>query len=324
METPTLSFLDANTVELHYWLKNQTHSMDAFVQNKCDCEFLHIIDDIARVFNLEITIETEPLGEGGLRRWFKLVYNVENKKAVITSTIVLTLAVGVITTPITTALSEITKQLIEKIFEDKKIKKLEEEKLIEEIKNLKLDAELKAAQLSDNNNIAKRKSNFYEVLEKYDNVEQISIVIENENKKPISIESTIYRNEFKEYIIVSDALAPIQDENAIIEIISPVLKKGDYKWRGIYKGEILSFNMKSNEFKTLVQTGNIEFKNGSSINCFLEIERKMDNKGDEKILSYNIVQVNEYFENDKPIETPEGKRYRQRQEIDKLQMKLDF
>lgn len=38
-------------------------------------------------------------------------------------------------------------------------------------------------------------------------------------------------------------------------------QKGNYQWRGIYNGEALSFNMKSNEFKTLVQSGNIEFKN---------------------------------------------------------------
>ncbi|KAA6321698.1 hypothetical protein EZS27_028680 [termite gut metagenome] len=288
METNIVSYFDGDIVELHYWLKNQTHSMDAFVQNKCDYEFLHVIDGIAKIFDLEVIIETEPLGNGGIKRWFRIIYDIENKKAAITGVIVLTLAVGVFTTPITTALSEITKQLVEKIFEDKKIKELEEEKLKEEIKNLKLDSELKAIQISENKNIAKRKSTFYEVLEKYSNAEQISITIENKDKNPISDEIVIHRNNYKEYIIISDYLDPIQDETALIEIISPVLKKGDYKWRGIYKGEILSFNMKSNEFKTLVQTG-LEFKNGSSINCFLEIERKIDTKGDEKILNYNII-----------------------------------
>jgi hypothetical protein len=34
--------------------------------------------------------------------------------------------------------------------------------------------------------------------------------------------------------------------------------------------------------------------------------------------------VNHYFENEKPIETPEGKKHRQQQEANKLQMKLDF
>ena len=53
-----------------------------------------------------------------------------------------------------------------------------------------------------------------------------------------------------------------------------VLKKGKYKWSGIYNGEVIQFTMKSNEFKTLVQTGQIVFKNGSSINCHLLTHKK--------------------------------------------------
>jgi hypothetical protein len=80
--------------------------------------------------------------------------------------------------------------------------------------------------------------------------------------------------------------------------------------------------MKSNEFKTLVQTGNIEFKNGSSINCQLIVHKKIDNEGIEKIVKYEVIRVNEYFENDKPIETNEGKNYRQKKEADERQYDL--
>ena len=75
------------------------------------------------------------------------------------------------------------------------------------------------------------------------------------------IDNEIKREEFQKYILVSNELETFVDEKAIVEIVSPVLKKGNYQWRGIYNGEALSFNMKSNEFKTLVQSGNIEFKN---------------------------------------------------------------
>ena len=80
--------------------------------------------------------------------------------------------------------------------------------------------------------------------------------------------------------------------------------------------------MKSNEFKTLVQTGQIEFKNGSSINCLLTIKRKIDNEGLEKNLSYEVSRVNNYFENDKPIETPEGKKHRQKKEAERNQLRM--
>jgi hypothetical protein len=249
----------------------------------------------------------------------------------------------VIFTPIGTSLSEISKQLIEKIFEDEEIKalqkeilkgnleylredmetkELEQKKIEEEIKNLRLDSELKMQQISANTIIPKKKSNFYDTLEKYKKIKQVSITIEDKNKKPILDESIVHRDRFNEFIIVSDILEPIKDENAIIEIISPVLKRGDYQWRGIYNGQILSFNMRSNEFKTLVQTGEIEFKNGTSINCLFEIKRKMDNNGNEIVIERNILRVNNYFVNDTPIETSEGRKHRQKQEADKRQLKL--
>ncbi len=106
--------------------------------------------------------------------------------------------------------------------------------------------------------------------------------------------------------------------------MSPVLKKGNYKWRGIYKDKVESFNMKSTEFKTLVQSGKIEFKNGSSIKCLLQIERKVNNEGIEQVFGYHIIRVDEYFENDTPVETLEGKKHRQKQEAEKLQFKLNF
>lgn len=80
--------------------------------------------------------------------------------------------------------------------------------------------------------------------------------------------------------------------------------------------------MQSNEFKTLVQSGEIEFKNGSSINCFLRIRRKVNNEGVEINLGYDVIRVDHYFENDKPIETKEGKHHRQVKEEQRRQLKL--
>ncbi|MDL2322860.1 hypothetical protein LJC52_02635 [Bacteroidales bacterium OttesenSCG-928-A17] len=345
MTTPKISLLNANTLELHYWFKDQTHTMDAIIQNKCESEFLGVITEIAKSLGYDVLIETEPLSEGGLRRWFKILLKKDSDKKTILIALITAFTTSVIFTPIGTSLAEIGKQIIEKVFEDDEIKEIEKEilkarlrnieedsktkeleqqKIKEEIKSLQIDSESKLQNLSNNIIISKKKSNFYTILDKYPKVEQFSITIENEDKHHVLDESVIQRANFKEFIIVSDELKSIKDENAIIEIISPVLKKGDYQWKGIYKGESISFNMKSNEFKTLVQTGNIEFKNGSSINCILEIKRKIDNEGNVKITEHNINQVNEYFENDTPIETPEGKRYRQKQEADKQQLKLDL
>jgi hypothetical protein len=317
-----ISLLDGNTIELHYWFEDKTHTMDAVVQNRCEYEFLGILREIATTFNAEILIETEPLADGGLKRWFKIISKEENRKAVITTSIIVSLTTAIFITPITTSVAKITEKVIERIFEDEEVKELEKEKLKLEVEKLRQDIQRYNIQLNQSSVVKKKKSNFYEALENYHKVNKVSFVVENNDKYKIEDEKVVNRERFKEYILVSDDLEPVEIDNAIIEIISPVLKKGNYKWLGVFDDTSIPFNMKSKEFKTLVQTGEIQFKNGTSINCFLVIKKKVDNEGLEKIIGYDVLRVNNYFENDKPIETPEGKHYRQKIEADELQLKL--
>lgn len=318
----SISLLNGNTIELHYWFDDETHTIDANVQNKCEYDFLGVLKEIASTFNVEIVIETEPLADGGLRRWFKIISKEENKKATITIALITALATSVLITPITTTISTVTEKIIERIFEDPEIKDLEKEKLKLEIEKLKQETQQKNQLLNQNIVIKKKKSNFYETLEKYPKVNKVSFIVENENKNKITEEKTVCRKNFKEFILISDDLEPVENESAVIEIISPVLKKGPYKWYGIYNGDAISFNVQSKEFKTLVQTGEIQFKNGTTINCFLAIRKKIDNEGIEKIAGYDVIRVNNYYENDKPIETPEGKHHREKREADKQQLNL--
>ena len=322
MNNNKISLLNGNSIELHYWFNDSSHIMDAIIHNKCEYELLGIIKEVALAFEAEIIIETEPLANGGIRRYFKIVSKSEKKSAVITTAIIVALVTGIFITPITTSISKVTEQLIEKIFEDKELKELEKEKLKLEIEKLKQETGKKTEFLNQNTVIKKRKSNFYKSLEECPKIEKISITIESENKTPLSDENFVYKNNFKEYILVSNDLEPVKIDNAIIEIISPVLKKGKYKWMGIYNGESIPFNMKSNEFKTLVQTGEVEFKNGSSIDCYLEVRKKIDNEGLGKTVGHDVMRVNRYFENEKPIETSEGKKHRQQKEADEQQLKL--
>lgn len=315
----------ANSIQLHYWFDDESHSMDAVVQNKCEYEFLGVLKEIAKSFNAEIIIETEPLANGGLRRWFKIVTKEENKKATVTTAIMVAIATTLIITPI----GKVSEKLIDKLFEDKELleiekdgKKLQNEKTRLEIEELKQKAQKNAELLNHNNVIKKRKSNFYQELDKYPKVNEVTFSVSDDNKVFVLEDKKVIRSDFKQFILVSDDLAPLEIESAIIEIISPVLKKGSYKWMGIYNTESIPFSMKSAEFKALVQTGKIKFVNGTSINCFLVIRKKIDNEGLEKIVGYDVLRVNNYFENDKPIETREGKKYRQRKESDSAQQKL--
>lgn len=250
MANERVSIVSANTLELHYWLNDDSHSMDAFIQNKCEYEFLGVLRELCSLFDAEIVIETEPLAEGGILRWFKILSK-KDKKSIIVG-VIAGLAVAIFVTPISTSISKATEILIGKIFEDKELKELEKE-------NLKLDIELKRQKIEESNVIVKKRSNFYETLESYPKLKQFSISIENADKVSFTEEKIVNKDDFKKFILVSDDLEPAEIDYAVIEIISPVLKKGNYKWMGIYNGEKISFNMKSNEFKTLVQIGEIEF-----------------------------------------------------------------
>ena len=325
-----VSIISANSIELHYWFNDDSHTMNAIVFNRCEYEFLGIVKELAAKLKIDIEIETEPLENGGLRSWLKIKSTQGAEVAGITSKQALKIAfitylcTEVLLTPLTTTIQLATTHAIERFFEAPEIRELKKKKEKAELEYDIAKIEIETKQLCgtvDENLIKKKKSNYYEAINSYKKVENVSVSIAD-NRKQIIKEQKISRDAFSEYILSSDDLDPEPNESAVIEIVSPVLKKGKYKWVGIYNGEVIQFSMKSNEFKTLVQTGRIEFKNGSSIICNLITNKKINSEGEVKITGYDVTMVEKYFENDKPIETPEGKRNRQKKEAEKQQMKL--
>lgn len=316
------SVLSWNTIELHYWFNDDSHTMNAVVFNKCEYDFLGIAKEIAQKLKVDLEIETEALSEGGLRSWFK--FKAKDKNAIKVG-VVLYIITTLLGTPLTTAIDELTRMAIQSVFESVEIKQLKEQKEIAELKLdiAKIEAETKRLSRSiDENVVKKKRSNYYENISSCKKITKVTINITDDLKKNIYLGREVIKADFPNYIMTSDDLEPVSDENAVIEIISPVLKKGKYKWAGIYNGEVIQFTMKSNEFKTLVQTGQVLFKNGSSINCHLLTHKRINAEGEVKIIGYEVVLVNHYFENDKPVETPEGKRNRQIREAESNQLTL--
>ena len=339
-EINKLNLISSNILEIHYWFNDDTHSMDANIQNKCEYEVLAIIKEVAKLLSIDINIETEPIGEGGLKKWLKIVLKKENKKGTITSSIVTTLIVIILTKSIE-KLSE-DKEMInlkkenlrleneilyenkeminlknenlrlenEKLYEDKEINDLLKEKLILENEDLKQNKGEYIESIESSTYIKKRKSNFYETLEKYPKIEKISFSVVDKDKNIQAAEGFIEKKDFNNFILASDNIETFEVENDKIEIIAPVLKKQNYKWMGYYNDEVISFNMKSDEFKNSVENKEIEFINGFSIECHLIIKQKINNEGIVINYQYDVTRVNYYFKNDIPKETEEGKLYK--------------
>ena len=307
--------ISESKLEIHYWLNNNSHSMNAFIINKCEYEILGLIKEVSKIYGLEVKIEAQAYSEGGIIKWLKIISKEENKKATITTSVITALMILLLTTP----LSKVTEKLIDKLFEDTELRELEKEKLKQEV--IKLQKE-NGTYVFDNPTIRKKRSNFYETLDKETQVQKVYFEsCSGKDTKEIKSQF-VSKSEFKNFVLVTDELEPENIDEAVIEIISPVLKKGNYKWSGYYNSEVIYFSMKSNEFKTAVQNGRIEFKNGSTINCNLVIKRKVNNDGLIKLVGYEVSSVNSYYSDDIHIETSEGRSKRFNKEKDRTQLKL--
>ena len=59
--------ITAEKFEIHYYLKDGSHSMDAVVKNKCEAELLAVAYEIIDLLDLDVTINAEALREGGVK-----------------------------------------------------------------------------------------------------------------------------------------------------------------------------------------------------------------------------------------------------------------
>lgn len=66
-------FQNINQIELHYYFTDNTHSLDAFIRNKCESEFLYIVKEILLTFEIDLDIETIVPQEGGLKEIWKFI-----------------------------------------------------------------------------------------------------------------------------------------------------------------------------------------------------------------------------------------------------------
>ncbi len=297
------SLLSANIIELHYWFDDDTHSIDAVVQNKCESELLALFKEIASPLNAAISIETFPIAKGGVRRSFKMIPKKDTARGHVRTAFLSALASDILISPLSAPLTPVINQVKDKFFDIAVLEVIKSKKLRNEIEKLQYDIQKCTDHLNRSTVVKKRKSNFYDLLDRYQKVNRISFSVENSEREKLINDTFVERQSFNSFVLTTDNLDPVQDDNAEIEIISPVLKQGNYRWVGLYKGSAVSFNMKSEEFKGMVQNGQVQFRNGTSIRCTLQIRKKIDSEGLEKVTGYDVLDVHEYFESGKPVVT---------------------
>lgn len=313
----------ANKIELHYFFTDGSHTMDAYVRNKCEAEILAIVKEIATITGVKIKVETEPYEEGGLREKFKLVTKNQFMLSIL-SGIITGVVTGVTVHNLTSddELDELQKQKVRL-----EIKKLERE--LNEATRLSMSIDTtKAAETigSSSFKVVKHKSNFYKTLANYPKVTQVSFSRLSSDNEEVSTPKVVHKQDFGQYILDTDELPSVIDEQAEIEIISPVLKPGPYKWKGYYTalGETVDFYMKDEDFKSEIQRKGVAFRSGTRIDCILEISRKVTETGEVINSSYSVSTVVTVRDSHISIETPQGKRLKKEKELLKKQLTLSL
>ncbi|MCW5907678.1 MAG: hypothetical protein KIS94_07465 [Chitinophagales bacterium] len=308
---------NVNKVELHYFFADESHSMNALIRNKCESYLLGIFKEISSVLNARLLTESEAFTEGGLREKFLLRGKHEHLCSFAASVFHYILPLEV---DIEKVVSEENKQSAKQSIEQlrKELKEYEHDK------NFKINMENAAALFAGNLKIIKLKSNFFRHLSNSEKVTKLSVQLLNADGTHSGKANVVNRKRFSTYMLVADTLKPETDEAAMIEIVSPVLKTGSYKWKGVYvqKGKTINFSMKDVAFKEEVINQSIPFKNGTRIECVLESTRKMNEFGEVVVTGYSVLTVSKKLDGESVTETPQGKVVRKKKEVEMQQLDL--
>lgn len=295
-----------NKLELHYYFDDESHSMDAHIRNKCERELLAIIYEVASHLGIEIKIDSEAIREGGLKDLWKLFGKHSGQISVIIAIIALVLS----RIPVSDKAQDDLKN------EETKLSILEKQLTIAKLKKeLNLGGpqaetvENIINSVNANLKITTRRSNFYKNVNHCHKVNKIGFSKLGVDNAVVGTESVVKKHDFAKFIFHSNELPTLTEEDAVIEIISPVLKKGNYKWRGVYNGETISFTMSDKDYKHDVLIKKVSFQHGSSIRCILKIHRELNELGEVNIKSYSVNTVLERLDGGAYEETPQGKRY---------------
>jgi hypothetical protein len=302
--------MEVQNFSLHYYLENGSHSLDAFTRNKCEAELLAIVQEISQLLKIEIHLETIPPHEGGYIELWKALGDNSGQIGVL-----IALVSMVLTAAIPLYLHD--PELVELEKEEKRLsiqeKHLNIQKLIKEsaADNLSDEAIKEiASNLNEIPKIAKKKSNFYKYLLPTKKITSIGFASLDEKLNPTDDELIVHRHDFPKFVLHTDDLPSEKDNEAVIEIISPVLKSGKHKWKGVYKETEIHFSMKDKTFKKDVLNRIISFQHGSKILCILEIHRKLDEIGNTIISGYSVITVLDNIIGETIKETTQGKKYR--------------
>ena len=297
---------EATKLELHYYFHDNSHSMDAHVRNKCEAELLAIIHEIALEFGVKLRIDSEAYKEGGLKDTWKFLGTNGAQISIIISLLALISSRIPVSDP---ELDNLKKEETRLSIQEKhlQIDKLKKELLRGAINP---DTVTSAADAVEKNlKVVTRRSNFYKIVNHCHKIKSVGFTGLDSKNNMTTVEQIVKRDDFHKFVLHSDLMPSLIYESEKIEIVSPVLRQGDYKWRGIFNGNPISFTMLDRDFKQEVLQKKISFQNGSTVECVLKLTRKLNEVGEVIPQNYIVETVIEKIDGESRGYTSQGKRY---------------
>lgn len=332
-----MELIDCNGIEIHFYLNNDSHSLDSYLLNKSNSQLLRLFKHVSGRFDVSINIETVAIEEGGFRQIWKIIGKNSGQISVLLSLLMLLLMLKPATN---SEIDELRKQNL--ILENEKLEleienlkndiDNENSKIINEKRNLKstqVSKRLKSSGILDSLNneqsIVKTKSDYYKSLLDSNEINSIQSSILFDKTHVIESE-LLESNDFNDFIRNKEDIPGEIVSNAIIKIVSPVLENRHYKWAGEYNSDYISFYLNDDTFKTSIESSDISFSHGDTLNCELEIRKKLNENGDIVVSSYAVNIVYKLASNStrEVIETEHGKKRKRISKIIKSQVELDF
>jgi len=290
----------SNSLQFHYYFRDSSHSINSLLRNECEKELLYIFKEISETLGLQLELETLPAEEGGFKETWKFL----GKNSAQISLIVAIGAIVISRFPVEN--KELTALQIENLKLDNELKRKELEKLnlefIQDNEEISQETLVDSVEIVNKNyKVSWRKSNLYKKLNNYQKVDYIDVV-RLQDEKPVGTPRKVLKNQFSKFILGSDELPKLELENVKIDVISPAIKRGKFRWKGFYDNNIINFLVDDFDFSNKVLNGHIHFSNRYSIEVEMYQERKINHDGNIIVTNSVVTKVNASIEGETRIE----------------------
>lgn len=278
-------------IELRYCFDDENkHSMNAEIFNECERYFIKGIKGIEKYFEDIIQLKIKPRKEGCLIDVFTIAIN----NPAITATF-------------TTLITIFATKFFDAKFSTAKHKTDETEKKLENLQTIK--EQIRAGTLSEDDfdyiasndkDLRKQKSNFFKSAKKETEITKIETTSTSSNFPPTII--IVDRKDFNRFILTQTTEQSEETQDAKIYIVAPILVKGRRDaWKGIFKDDSIDFKIADKEFLAQVWNKQINFQNGTYINCQLKTKISTNIETEEIKIMREVENVSNYGEDNTPI-----------------------